>query len=329
MLHRAETSELGTGRDLALRLWRPVAEVGSAAGLTHLRLTLDDARGVTVPTTTAAGRPSPGQVAPPRRWPTTTGGGPVTSGPASTGRSILLGLPPPTSDPAPPTTTGAPQAGFDLRRPTTDDPLRVLVAGDSTIEALGSAILRDLAETGLTDARLDYRVSSGLARPDFFDWPARFTTLRSETDFEVVVIMLGANDAQPFIVEGAPESYGTRRWLDAYRTRVVALLDQLTSGGTWVVWVGQPAMGNDDFDAKMQQLDRLYANAIDRYPTATHLDVRAPTSDESGRYAAYLIDGAGDRQLVRAPDGVHLTAAGADRLAPLVVDAINAIAPLY
>ena len=37
-----------------------------------------------------------------------------------------------------------------------------------------------------------------------------------------------------------------------------------------------------------------------------------------GRYTAYLADASGRLQLVRAPDGVHLTTAGYDRLADFV-----------
>jgi hypothetical protein len=37
-----------------------------------------------------------------------------------------------------------------------------------------------------------------------------------------------------------------------------------------------------------------------------------------GNYAAYLPDASGQLQLVRAPDGVHLTPAGYDRLARYV-----------
>ena len=52
-------------------------------------------------------------------------------------------------------------------------------------------------------------------------------------------------------------------------------------------------------------------------------------SDDSGAYSAYLSDAGGNRKRVRQDDGVHLTEAGADRLAPVVVDAINTMTPLY
>jgi hypothetical protein len=262
--------------------------------------------------------------------------------------SILFGLPtggaPPPTVAAPSPTTSQPAgqapsrtvtgtssqpAGFRLRRPTAADPLRILIAGDSTVEAVGTSISRHLAETGVTDVRLDHRVSTGLARPDFFDWPAHLSRLRSDTGFEVAVIMLGANDAQPFVVEGHPESFGTELWLSTYRARVAVLLDQLTAGGGWVVWIGQPVMRNGELDARMRQLNQVYADEADRYPTVVYLDTREITSDQDGAYAAYLPDTAGDRQLVRTGDGVHLTTAGADRLSPGVVEALNAIAPLY
>ena len=43
---------------------------------------------------------------------------------------------------------------------------------------------------------LDYKVSSGLARPDFFDWPAEIDAKLPEVDPDIVVATFGGNDAQ-------------------------------------------------------------------------------------------------------------------------------------
>ena len=181
----------------------------------------------------------------------------------------------------------------------------------------------------MTRAAVDYKVSSGLARPDFFDWPAHLREARTATRFELVVIMMGANDAQPFMIDGHAENFGTERWLTTYRQRVAALLQQLTADGGGVLWIGQPVMRKETFDADMQQIDRIYAEEVAKVPRARYLDSRAILADGKGAYATHLVDAAGNRQRVRQDDGIHLTEAGAERLAPAVVDAINTLAPLY
>ncbi|MCP5032097.1 MAG: DUF459 domain-containing protein [Actinomycetia bacterium] len=228
-----------------------------------------------------------------------------------------------------PTLDPAGESGFAIRRPTAEDPLRILIVGDSTLDAVGTSVLRDLAQTGVTDGVLDYRVSSGLSRPDFFDWPGHLRALRPQLDPEIVVIMVGANDAQPFIINGTPEAFGTGLWIETYRNRVRGLLDELTAEGDWVVWIGQPAMRGQDFDTKMGQLNQLYTEELANYPTATFIDSRVVMADTDGNYAAYLVDASGNRNQVRKTDGIHFTSAGGDHLSPTVVAVINEIAPLF
>ena len=45
-------------------------------------------------------------------------------------------------------------------------------------------------------------------------------------------------------------------------------------------------------------------------------------ADENGSYAEYLEDENGDMTLMRASDGIHLTRAGGDRMAGVVLDVI-------
>ena len=275
------------------------------------------------PPGSAPGEAGPAETAAPGSQPAAPGLPETTPPPPST-------TPETTVAPSPePLTPPPPDAGFALRRPTADDPLRILIIGDSTLDAVGTSVLRDLAGTGVTHGVLDYRVSSGLSRPDFFDWPGHLRQLRPQLDPEIVMIMVGANDAQPFVVGPDVESFGTDVWFETYRARVLGLLDELTAEGDWVVWIGQPVMRRDDFDSRMQQLNQVYAEAVAHYPTAVYVDTRATMSDADGGYAAYLPDANGNRTQVRQTDGVHLTSDGGDHLSPTIIAAINEIAPLF
>ncbi|MGI9613286.1 MAG: DUF459 domain-containing protein [Acidimicrobiales bacterium] len=402
MLRRAETSELGPGRDIRIGFWEPLEAFSSAVGLDVPRQLLDKLTNSETPaagqqgTEIVAGGPSRGQLghAPldvPPAGPRTSvldeapdassrddqpvgplllpPDGGAAAGEDSSPSGTPLGLPsvvspnggeralpdPPADDatagvsdpgdgddevqdddtaaPAasqgPDAATGSTTSPFALRRPTVEDPLRVLIVGDSTMDAVGTAMLRELSTTGITDARLDFRVSTGLSRPDFFDWPTHIREIRGAEGTEVVVIMIGANDAQPILVDGDVEQHGSDRWYAAYRQRVATLLDETTADGGWVIWIGQPVMRNDPYNARLTGLNALYAEEIARYPNAVYIDPRPTTSAQDGTYTAYLPDADGNQELIRQTDGVHLTPDGGERIAPLVIEEINRVAPLY
>ena len=56
--------------------------------------------------------------------------------------------------------------------PSGATPANVLVVGDSDAAAFAPFLKDQLDATGVAATTVDYKVSSGLARPDFFDWPA-------------------------------------------------------------------------------------------------------------------------------------------------------------
>ena len=52
-------------------------------------------------------------------------------------------------------------------------------------------------KTKLIKPLLDYHISSGLVRPDFFNWPAQLQQQVKSFDPGAVAVMFGANDNQP------------------------------------------------------------------------------------------------------------------------------------
>ena len=53
----------------------------------------------------------------------------------------------------------------------------MLIVGDSIGLDLGGPLQYDLAQTGVVSAALDGRESTGLTRPDYFNWPAELAAL--------------------------------------------------------------------------------------------------------------------------------------------------------
>lgn len=223
---------------------------------------------------------------------------------------------------APPTTVAPPVVR--LRVPTEADPLRLWVGGDSMAQVFGQSLVAMSVEHGAISATLEYRISTGLTRPDYFDWPAHLREDVLAADPEVVVIMFGANDAQSMEVAGKAEPVRSAAWQAEYRRRVAATMDLLAGDGRLIVWVGQPVMRDSDFAQREAILDGIYAEEAGRRPWIRFVDSRRLFAGPDGRYRAYLPDAEGDEVLMRQGDGIHLTRAGGDRLAGAVLDIVDA-----
>lgn len=203
--------------------------------------------------------------------------------------------------------------------PTTADRARVLIVGDSDAGAFGPTLQQGLEPTGVVDTTLDYKVSSGLSRPDFFDWPARLRQQLAAIDPHVVVVTFGGNDAQDLAVDGRSVPVADPAWSEAYRARVREVLDLMLGGERHVVWVGIPNASSPSFTERlMVQRDAVVAE-LEAHPGRERLhyvDTWARFSGRSGGYADYIVDprdGVGKK--VRAADGFHLNMNGAAILA--------------
>jgi hypothetical protein len=212
--------------------------------------------------------------------------------------------PPPTTEPT-------------RRVPTGADPLRVYVGGDSMAREVGNG-LAQAAPADLSSVDDDYRVSTGLSRPDFFDWPERLAQVITERRPDVFVLIFGTNDSQDVQGDSGVLQAGSPAWLDVYRARVAKVMDLLHQPATTTVWVGLPAMRSHDFDTSMAGLDAVYREEAARRPWITYVDSRSlfapPSGGSSGAYTDTLPTAGGGEEAVRQEDGIHWSVAGATRI---------------
>ncbi|MBA2729914.1 MAG: DUF459 domain-containing protein [Euzebyaceae bacterium] len=214
--------------------------------------------------------------------------------------------------------------GNDRRGGSREDPLRMWVGGDSLTSEFGPALVDVAVRTRRVAAEVDFRFSTGLARPDFFDWPAQLRRVAATADPDVFVVMFGANDGQNLQVDDRVLTFGTPAWHAEYHRRVTALMQRLSARGRWVWWVGQPGMRSADFDARMSLLNDVYRSAAADHQRVAYVDSRALFTGPTGAFSPYLDDARGNRTLMRQQDGIHLTRAGGQRLAGTVFAEIDA-----
>lgn len=192
--------------------------------------------------------------------------------------------------------------------------MRAWSDGDSTSYFMTVALFQLLNERGGLPVRgADYKISSGLANPGFFNWPAYLASEMATYDPEIVVFMVGANDA------GYIGSY------ESYSEKVGAAMDQLE--GRRVYWVGQPTFDpalRPDLYRNVQVVNEVFQAQASLRPWVTYVDTWGATSDGNGNFTYYAADENGETQLMRAADGVHFTPAGGRLLARAVLRAMTA-----
>jgi hypothetical protein len=194
-------------------------------------------------------------------------------------------------------------------------PLRVLIIGDSVGTDLGDfGLVDDLGATNVVSATLDGVKATGLTRPDYFNWPAEESVDLAHLRPEIVIVCIGANDAQSTIVNGHELVYGTQAWDNMYSSRVGAFISAATSTGAHVLWVGMPPMASSQLNAQMRHIDYLYETQVGRHKGATYLSSVPALGGPGGRYTAFK-----NGVEIRTDDGIHLQGAGAQLLAQAVI----------
>ena len=298
--HNAQVSPVGKRRTVSLDITGPVAALSRTLQLSRIVSVTgreDQKPGGTIGLIVAGPKPTK-----PVKPPTTASTQPGDSKGNGSG--------------VPTTTTTLPNG----KHPTSADPLRVLIVGDSLGIDMGGQLQYDLAGTGVVNAALDARESTGLTRPDYFNWPAELATDLKTASPEVVVIMIGANDAQDFL--GPPDvPYTSPQWNPMYAQRVSSFMQEAESGGAQVIWVGMPPMENPGLSAQMTDLDGIdQTEAAAQKPPVVYISTDKSLGTAQGGYTAFITNAAGQVVNVRTPDGTHLTPGGGQVVAQQVIN---------
>ena len=193
--------------------------------------------------------------------------------------------------------------------------LRLLATGDSMIQTVDHALDRRLPRATV---RSDARISTGISKPQMLDWVAHARRQAASFRPEATVVFLGANDGFPI---GAAGCCGDA-WIDAYARRVREMMEAYRRGGAGrVYWMTLPTPGKPTFARVFRAVNAAVRRAARRAGSGVRvIDVSAAVAPNG--YARSIRRG-GRTVVVRQDDQVHLSLAGADIAAALVVDALR------
>jgi hypothetical protein len=282
MVRAGEGMQPGNTRDILLSLARPIDDVAGAIGLHLPREGLDLAFG---------------------QEDKTASGTELEKG----SRAILR-----------PNRRKSEEQGF--AQPTADNPLDVLVTGDSQAEFLGQRLI-DQSPEGLLNVTTVARNATGLTNPAFFNWEINAEQEVADRDPDAVVMAIGGNDG--FNVQTADDSLynpGDPGWETEFARRVAVVSSVLSGDGERpVYWVPPPTARDPKFNEIYASQNRAVERATEAISALRYVDVYSTLNH--GRYSESLtIDG--KRVLARQPDGVHFTREGAVAAVRLILAAM-------
>ncbi len=221
-----------------------------------------------------------------------------------------------------PTTTQA------LRTVSPSKPLLVWAGGDSLGEYVGSRLQYRIIDTDLAQVALDYHISTGITRPDYFDWPVELSSVMdAEGDPsmrpEALIFMAGGNDDQPMMNGERKLLTNSPAWLREYRHRVAVMMDITAYEGVRFYWVGLPPMREPRREQIATNINDILAEEASKREWVTFLDIRPLLLNEDGVYDQYIVGPDGEPHKARERDGVHVTSQASQWISALLWELIQ------
>jgi len=209
-------------------------------------------------------------------------------------------------------------------------PYRILIMGDSLIAVaggVGEIMEQKLIAIGGSEVLREGKVSSGLMRPDYFDWQKESSILANSFNPNIAIVMMGTNDAQSIDIkeDGKKKilSYGSHEWDNEYTNRVKKFNNQLTNKGVTVYWIGLPAMRDAPYAARIRHLNELNEAADKENSQVKYISAEDLMAGDKTAYLAFMPDENGVMKATRISDGIHLSYFGSNYLVGKVIDTLK------
>lgn len=195
--------------------------------------------------------------------------------------------------------------------------LNIVVFGDSLGDGLWAGLYHMLRKDKRFNVIRKSRVATGFVRKDYYDWSEGVREAAADTRIDIAVVIIGTNDRQTIVDDGARYGLFQPKWREVYNARVDDFTATLKASGATIYWVGLPVMRSAGFESDMKSFTSIFkaraaANGITFVPTHNLM------TDKAGNYSAYGLDAMGRKRLLRAEDGIHFSMQGYELLARAV-----------
>lgn len=200
--------------------------------------------------------------------------------------------------------------------------MTILLTGDSLMESLGPELKQALAGyEGLTVIPIGKK-STGLSRPDFYNWPQVLEQHLQQYSPTVVVMWVGTNDPQNIHGMTGLGEPCSKAWQRAYLGKLKQIIALTYKYKARLVFMGPPVMDTEPLNSQLFAINRLM-EWISAKVGAHFINTRAILSDKEGRYI-HRAEINGKLQDLRTHDHVHITSTGNQIIMQHLLPAITA-----
>jgi len=193
----------------------------------------------------------------------------------------------------------------------------VLLAGDSLMQGPAPQIASELKIRGVRAIDAS-QISTGLAYPQFFDWPAHIRNSIIRDHISTVVVFLGANDTFDMYQGEHLIPINSTSWDHLYESHIESISAFAKAHRVRLLWLGMPAMNRKDIQPNVPRMNALYKKTVERNG-GLYLRTDNVLGESEYYFTSYKsVDGR--KTLVRSDDGVHFTPNGWNLIANAVLN---------
>jgi len=209
-----------------------------------------------------------------------------------------------------------------LRSFSPKKPARILVIGDSLGQGFGIFLDRQVKKRGLSAVVTNRgKVSSGLARGDFYNWPANFKAQAASAKPDIVVAHFGANDMQTIIKPTGRVGYGTPSWTQAYGDQVTEILKTAAEVGAVVYWLGPAPDSHRNLNNHLSMINPVFKQVVEA-SRGIYFPLTEIAAGPKGQFVKSItVNGRVIR--IRTSDGSHFNGAGYTLMMDRLLDRMN------
>lgn len=205
-------------------------------------------------------------------------------------------------------------------------PIRILLAGDSLMESMGPQMRDAMAGyENITLIPIGKR-STGLSRPDFYNWPRVLEENLRQHRPHIVIMWVGTNDPQNIYGQRGLGEPCSRSWLRVYAGKILEIVRLCQFYHARVIFLSPPVMDEEPLNSQLESITSLM-RAICRHYRLGFINTRLILADAHGKYMHTTTTPDGRKVAIRWKDRVHITGAGNKLVMNKLLPYMGAIIP--
>jgi hypothetical protein len=190
-----------------------------------------------------------------------------------------------------------------------DKETRILLTGDSLMESMGPQMVKAMVGYENIVLRPIGKRSTGLSRPDFYNWPKVLEANLIDFKPQIVVMWVGTNDPQNIHGHknlGEPLS---EQWKDVYKQKIQEIINICKAHGAKIIFIGPPAVDEEPLDRQLREIEKLIRH-VSKANGQGYRSSRTALGDDKGQYLHEKRMPDGRMATIRWKDRVHITGDG-------------------